>query len=46
LRDRARYGHFLEGFVNEWLEILEPLLIEAGCPPSSTADVTGDRLDE
>jgi AcrR family transcriptional regulator len=39
LRDRARYGHFLEGFVSEWLDILEPLLIEAGCPASSTASL-------
>ena len=36
LRDRDRYGHFLEGFVSQWLELLEPLLIEAGCPPGST----------
>ena len=33
LRDEARYGHFLEGFVSEWLELLTPLVIEAGCPP-------------
>jgi AcrR family transcriptional regulator len=43
LRDRARYGHFLDGFVSDWLEILGPLLIEAGCPPSS-ADALGSLL--
>ncbi len=36
LRDRARYGHFLDGVVAEWLELLTPLLIEAGCPPERT----------
>jgi len=36
LRDQARYGHFLDGFVAEWLELLSPLLIEAGCPPERT----------
>jgi hypothetical protein len=36
LRDQARYGHFLDGFVAEWLELLTPLLIEAGCPPERT----------
>jgi hypothetical protein len=34
LRDEARYGHFLDGFVAEWLELLTSLLIEAGCPPN------------
>lgn len=33
LREQARYGHFLDGFVTEWLGLLRPLLIEAGCPP-------------
>jgi AcrR family transcriptional regulator len=36
LRDQARYGHFLDGFVSEWLELLTPLLVEAGCPPERT----------
>ena len=36
LRDQARYGHFLDGFVAEWLDLLTPLLIEAGCPPART----------
>ena len=39
LRDRARYGHFLDGFVSQWLDILEPLLIEAECPPSRAASL-------
>ena len=37
LRDEARYGHFLDGFVAEWLELLSPLLIDAGCPPGREA---------
>jgi AcrR family transcriptional regulator len=36
LRDRARYGDFLDGVVAEWLELLTPLLLEAGCPPERT----------
>jgi len=36
LRDQARYGHFLDGFVAGWLELLVPLLLEAGCPPERT----------
>ena len=36
VRDRAHYGHFLDGVVAEWLELLTPLLIEAGCPPERT----------
>jgi AcrR family transcriptional regulator len=39
LRDQARYGHFLDGFVSEWLELLTPLLIEAGCPPERTESI-------
>jgi AcrR family transcriptional regulator len=37
LRDRPRYGHFLDGFIGDWLELLEPLLTDAGCSPGSTA---------
>ena len=36
LRHPERYGRFLEGIVDDWLELLEPLLIEAGCSPSKT----------
>jgi AcrR family transcriptional regulator len=39
LRDQARYGHFLDGFVSEWLELLTPLLIEAGCPLERTESI-------
>jgi AcrR family transcriptional regulator len=31
LRD-VRYAHFLDGFVSDWLELLEPLLVEQGRP--------------
>ena len=34
LKDPDRYRVFLEGIVSEWLEAIEPLLVEAGCEPS------------
>jgi len=43
LRDQQRYGHFLDGLVSEWLEIMTPLLLEAGCPPER-ADSLGTLL--